>query len=67
MHGGDSPNKLFKLFTKKIWHLIGQLVHLGQPHNIVDDVSNLEGLARQTKLGPSLARQLQPLLAGARD
>ena len=35
MNGRDSPSKLM---NKKIWHLIGQLLRLGQPHDIGDDV-----------------------------
>ena len=38
----DSPNKLV---NKKIWHLIGQLVHLGQPHNIGDNVEQSDWAA----------------------
>ena len=41
-NGRDSPNKLL---NKKIWHLIGQLVHLGQPHNIGDDVEQSDWAA----------------------
>ena len=35
VNGRDSPSKLM---NKKIWHLIGQLLRLGQPHDIGDDV-----------------------------
>ena len=35
----------YKLLNKKIWHLIGQLMRLGQPHNMGDDMEQSDWAA----------------------
>ena len=50
-NGRDSPNKLL---NEKIWYLIGQLVRLGQPHNIGDDVKQPDWAAATSDPSSSL-------------
>ena len=51
--------------TKKIWHLIGQLVRLGQPHNIVDDVEQSDWAALLAATGTTHQTLPPPSYEGA--
>jgi hypothetical protein len=50
VNGRDSPSYM-QLLNKKICHLIGQLMRLGRPHNIGDDVERSDWAALQAAAG----------------